>query len=69
MERMEAQRVEFDAMASLAEQYRRLTHTPIVDDDYPEVRYQYESALLEFIKSMKQNGRFGPANRYGLQEL
>lgn len=34
MDRFALQTAEFDAMAHLAEQYRRLTYTPIVDDDY-----------------------------------
>jgi NTP pyrophosphatase (non-canonical NTP hydrolase) len=36
---------EFEAVAQLAKDYRRISMTPIVDDDYPEVRHDYESAM------------------------
>ena len=68
-DRMALQGAEFTAMAGLAEQWSRITLTPIVDDDYPEVRYDYETALDTFIKAMRDNGRFAPGNRYGLKEL
>jgi len=63
---IETQRAEFDALKALIEQDRRLTHTMVVDDDYPEVRYDFESALATFIDKMKQNGRFEQGNRYRL---
>jgi hypothetical protein len=65
---LETQRAEFDAMEELAKQHRRLTMTPIVDDDYPEVRHDWESALAVFINKMKENGRFEQGNRYRLRE-
>lgn len=55
--RMETQRAEFDAMAELAKQYRRLTMTPIVDNDYPEVRNDWETALTKFLEALRTNGR------------
>lgn len=64
MATFETQRDEFDAMHELDKQYNRLLMTPIVDDDYPEVRHQYEGALAKFIEAMKANGRFVPGNRY-----
>lgn len=48
---------EFDAVAALAEQYRRIQMTPIVDDDYPEVRHKYEGAVRGFLKAAQANGR------------
>lgn len=66
--RMTLQREEFDAASELAKQYRRISMTPIVDDDYPEVRHDYESALSVFIVKMKANGRFEQGNRYGLTQ-
>jgi hypothetical protein len=45
---METQSKEFDAVADLAEKYRKLSMTPIVDDDYPEQRHYYESSLCAF---------------------
>jgi NTP pyrophosphatase (non-canonical NTP hydrolase) len=58
-ERMDNQNSEFDAVQRLAEQYRRISLTPVVDDDYPSVRHDYESAMRELIKSLRRNGRFG----------
>jgi len=54
---MELQKAEFDAVAELAKQYRRITMTPIVDDDYPEVRHGYEGAVRGVIEAFKANGR------------
>jgi hypothetical protein len=59
-DRMQRQTDEFDACAKLAEQYRRITMTPIVDDDYPSVRRDYEHALGLFIKALEANGRLSP---------
>lgn len=59
--RMAAQNKEFDACAKLTEQYRRITLTPVVDDDYSEVRHFYESALRDFIDALQDNDRF-PGN-------
>ena len=60
MDRMTLQTVEFDAAAKLAEQYRRITLTAIVDDDYPEVRHGYESAVAAFLEACAANGRKMP---------
>lgn len=54
---MDAQSAEFDAMQKLAEAWRSLTLTAVVDDDYPRVRHHYESALGVFLKACKANGR------------
>lgn len=66
VDRMATQRAEFDAVEELVKQDRRLRMTPIVDDDYPSVRHDWESALAEVISAMKKNGRFEDGNRYGL---
>lgn len=42
--------------------------TAIVDDDYPQVRHEWEGALASLMDAMKANGRFKPGNRYGLLE-
>lgn len=34
-----------DPLADVAEQYRRLLHTPVVDDDFPEVLHDFDSTL------------------------
>lgn len=65
-DKIQTQGGEFDAAAHLAEQYRRITLTPIVDDDYPEVRHGYESALAGLMLAMAVNGRFEAGNRYRL---
>jgi hypothetical protein len=63
---MKRQSEEFTAAEELAQQLRRVMLTPVVDDDYPEVRFGYEQALARFIQAMKVNQRFMPGNRYGL---
>lgn len=60
------QRAEFDAMAHLAAEWRRLNMTPIVDDDYPEIRHAYESELAVFIEAMCNNDRFEVGSRLRL---
>jgi hypothetical protein len=57
LERMKPQSDEFDAMSKLADAWRAITMTPIVDDDYPEVRHRYEGALRDFLRACKANGR------------
>lgn len=54
---METQAAEFDAMSKLAEQWRRITMTAVVDDDYPEVRHDYERAASAFVTARAVNGR------------
>lgn len=54
---MQKQSDEFDAMADLAKAWNGITMTPIVDDDYPEVRHRYEGALRTFLKACEANGR------------
>jgi len=53
--KMKKQSTEFDAVVSLAAAYGRLP--AVVDDDYPEMRHHYESALQTLIKALKNNGR------------
>lgn len=57
MDRFALQNKEFDAVVELAKQMRRIELTPIVDDDYPEVRHCYESAVRSLIAAFKANGR------------
>jgi hypothetical protein len=52
---IDRQNKEFEAVRGLAEQYRRITLTPIVDDDYPEVRFAYDQAVRTFIDALKVN--------------
>jgi hypothetical protein len=66
--KMERQRAEFDAANNFAKALKRHNQTPVVDDDYPEARHRYESALSNLIDAMKNNGRFSVGNRFGLTE-
>lgn len=55
--RMQLQRAEFDAADELASAIRAHNMTPVVDDDYPEVRHRYEGALQTFLRAIRKNGR------------
>lgn len=46
---------EFDAVSELARAYNNLP--PVVDDDYPEMRHYYESAMRTLIDRIRKNGR------------
>ena len=49
------QNAEFDALRALNRQFERLCMTPVVDDDYPEVRHDFEGALYRFFAAAKAN--------------
>lgn len=49
------QNAEFEALTQLAKEWRRLQMTPVVDDDYPEVRHGYESVLRTFVDALAAN--------------
>lgn len=57
MDKIQAQKDEFDAIAKLVEQYHRITLTPIVDGDYPEFWLGYRCAIRDLIGVVKVNGR------------
>jgi hypothetical protein len=52
---IDRQNREFDAVNGLAHQWRRLTLTPVVDDDYPEVRFCYEQAMRSLLDALRIN--------------
>lgn len=54
---IETQTAEFDAVKELARQMRRIELTPIVDDDYMEVRTDYETAVQAVMDAFAANGR------------
>lgn len=54
---MQKQRDEFDAVANLSKAYKAITYTPVVDDDYSEIRHTYDSALNALIRALKANNR------------
>lgn len=65
--RIAAQIAEFDAADKFAAALRRHNMTAVVDDDYPQVRHEYEDALANLLDAMRANHRFKDAgNRYGL---
>jgi NTP pyrophosphatase (non-canonical NTP hydrolase) len=53
--RMDLQNAEFDALRQLVKDFRRLEMTPVVDDDYPEMRHYYESALHALVDALNAN--------------
>jgi hypothetical protein len=55
LSRLEKQKKEFDTLVDLTKAYNALP--PVVDDDYPEMRYRYETALRAFIYALEDNGR------------
>lgn len=56
-DRIGLQNLEFDAVQEMAVQWRRLSMTAVVDDDYPEVRHDYEGAMSGLMRALKANGR------------
>lgn len=52
---MELQVKEFDALDALVSALRNLP--AVVDDDYPQMRHYYDSALREFLRACAANGR------------
>lgn len=66
-DRMKLQTREFTAAQLFADALRAHDLTPVVDDDYPAVRYRYEQAADVLIKTFIDNGRIGapvqPATR------
>ncbi len=54
---LDRQNKEFDALTKLADCWRILQSVAVVDDDYPEYRHYYESALKTFIDALRENGR------------
>jgi hypothetical protein len=56
-DRIELQNVEFRSARDLAKALDVHDRVAVVDDDYPEVRHKYESALRTFIEACRANGR------------
>lgn len=54
-DRIELQNAEFTALDDLIQQWNRLRLTPVVDDDYPEMRHYYESSLRSFVRALNEN--------------
>src|SRR5262245_14678300 len=54
-ERIKLQRDESTAPQELAKQTRPVLMTAVVDDDYPEVRHEYDGAADEFVRRYVAN--------------
>lgn len=54
-DRIDLQNAEFDALTVLSKAWTRLSMTPVVDDDYEEMRHYYESALRDFLDKVNEN--------------
>lgn len=64
MDKMQTMRGEFDAATKFSRAVNEINQTPIVDDDYPEVRERYEGALIGLLRAMKANNRFDAGNNH-----
>lgn len=53
----DTQKSEFEELNRLLKSYNRLCYTPIVDDDYHQIRYLYERDLQLFLIACRHNGR------------
>ena len=56
---------EFSAAYEFAKQVRRIEMTAVVDDDYPEVRHDYEGALRVLIGAVGANRGKDYLDAYG----
>lgn len=56
-DRIELQNIEFRAARALAKALEIHDKCAVVDDDYPEIRHKYESAVKTLIDAFRMNGR------------
>lgn len=54
-----AQNREYDMLEALHKAYTQVKNTPVVDDDFPEVKRAYEAALADFLQACRNAGRLG----------
>src|ERR1700739_3058699 len=66
MDKMQAQKEEFNALIKLWQAYKAMP--AVVDDDYPEYRHYYEKALQEFIEAIIVNGRISAGTHVTFNE-
>lgn len=57
MDGIDRQNKEFDALNELIKRWESLQRVAVVDDDYPEYRHYYETALKNFVGAIENNGR------------
>lgn len=51
---------EIEAARELRRQLGRIEMTPPVDDDFPQVKYEYDQAVRSFLEAAARNGRSLP---------
>lgn len=54
-DRIALQNAEFDALIELSKKWATLQMVAVVDDDYPEYRHYYESAMRTFLEAIAAN--------------
>ena len=57
LDRIALQNAEFNTLTELCRRWSTLQRVSVVDDEYPEVRHYYESAMRTFLEAAKANGR------------
>lgn len=57
IDRIALQNREFDAARHFAKKLEQCLATPVVDDDYPEMRHYYEAATYNLLRAFSENGR------------
>lgn len=57
LDALKRQNDEFRALDNLIHNYNIHNKVAVVDDCYPEVRYNYDNALRAFIDALRANGR------------
>lgn len=69
-DKIDLMNAEFDAARKLAEQYRRITLTAVVEDDFPLVKADYSRAADNFVAAYLRNTPlFGACHGLTLQRL
>lgn len=54
-DRIALMNAELDAAERFNQARNRMNLTPVVDDDYEEMRHYYNSTLREFLRAIKKN--------------
>ena len=56
-EQMRLLDVELAAIEGAAEQVRRLRLTPPVDDDFPQIKFEYDQSVRTLVDALNANNR------------
>lgn len=54
---IESYNAEFKALDEVIKQYKRIQMTPCIDDDFPQVLFEYDQSVRTFLDKCKDNGR------------